>query len=281
MRIIKNLSFLRHSSWSILYLLLILYAIITLLPFFMSIVSSFKDLHGLYASALALPHVWHWENYRIAWIQGNFSVYFWNSVYITVLSVTGVLLFGSMASYVLARYAFPGRTALYTYFMAGLVIPFRLAVLPMFVLLRSLHLFDTLGGLILVYIAVDLSFAIFILTNYFRQIPKEVEEAAVVDGAGPFRIYFQIMLPLVRPALATVGIVVFVWVWNDFFLPLVFLQSSGKSTLILGLFQFFGRHLNEWQYVLAGANITLLPVLLLYLFASQQFIEGLTTGIRK
>jgi raffinose/stachyose/melibiose transport system permease protein len=280
MGVMKNLPF-RGSSRAVLYILLVLYAIITLFPFFISIIASFKDLHGLYASALALPHVWHWENYRIAWIQGNFSVYFRNSVYITVLSITGVLLFGSMASYVLARYVFPGRVALYTYFMAGLVIPFRLAVLPMFVLLRSLHLFDTLGGLILVYIAVDLSFAIFILTSYFRSIPQEVEEAAVVDGAGPFRIYFQIMLPLVRPALATVGIVVFVWVWNDFFMPLVFLQSSEKSTLILGLFSFFGRHLNEWQYVLAGVNITLLPVLLLYLFASQQFIEGLTTGIRK
>lgn len=281
MGVMKNLPFLRGSSRSILYLLLILYAIITLFPFFMSIISSLKDLNGLYRSALAFPHVWHWENYRVAWVQGNFSVYFRNSVYVTVLSITGVLLFGSMASYVLARYAFPGRTALSLYFMAGLVIPFRLAVLPVFVLLRSLHLFNTLGGLILVYIAVDLSFAIFILTSYFRSIPQELEEAAVIDGAGPFRIYFQIMLPLVRPALATVGIVVFVWVWNDFFLPLVFLQSSEKSTLILGLFRFFGRHLNEWQYVLAGANITLLPVLLLYLFASQQFIEGLTTGMRK
>ncbi len=281
MDIIKNLPFLRSSSKIILYILLVLYAIITLFPFLISIISSLKDLHGLYASALAFPHTWHWENYRIAWIQGNFSIYFRNSVYITVLSITGVLLFGSMASYVLARYIFPGRTVLMIYFMTGLVIPFRLAVLPVFVLLRSLHLFNTLGGLILVYIAADLSFAVFILTNYFRAIPQEMEEAAVVDGAGPFRIYFQIMLPLVRPALATVGIVVFVWVWNDFFLPLVFLQSSDKSTLILGLFRFFGRHLNEWQYVLAGANITLLPVLLLYLFASQQFIEGLTTGIRK
>ena len=280
MGIIKKLPF-RGSSRAVLYILLVLYAIITLFPFFISIIASFKDLHGLYANALALPQVWHWENYRIAWIQGNFSVYFRNSVYVTVLSVIGVLVFGSTASYVLARYGFPGRTALYMYFMAGLVIPFRLAVLPMFVLLRSLHLFDTLGGLILVYIAVDLSFAIFILTSYFRSIPQEVEEAAVMDGAGPFRIYLQIMLPLVRPALATVGIVVFVWVWNDFFIPLVFLQTSEKYTLVLGLFRFFGQHLNEWQYVLAGANITLLPVILLYLFASGQFIEGLTAGVRK
>ncbi|RLE29307.1 carbohydrate ABC transporter permease [Candidatus Acetothermia bacterium] len=272
---------LRAGSRAMIYSLLVLYAAITLFPFFLSLVSSFKDLRELYASALALPGVWRWENYRIAWIQGNFSLYFKNSVYVTGLSIVGVLLIGSMASYILARYAFPGRTALSVYFLAGLVIPFRLAVLPVFVLLRSLHLFDTLGGLILVYIAADLSFAIFILTNYFRSIPREIEEAAVVDGAGPFRIYFRIMLPLVRPALATVGIVVFVWVWNDFFLPLVFLQTSEKYTLILGLFRFFGRHLNEWQYVLAGANITLLPVILLYLFASGQFIEGLTAGVRK
>lgn len=269
------------GSRMVLYGLLVVYAAITLFPFFLSLVSSFKELRELYRSALAFPEVWRWENYRVAWIQGNFSLYFRNSLYVTVFSIAGVLLFGSMASYVLARYVFPGRNALSLYFLAGLVIPFRLAVLPVFVLLRSLHLFDTLGGLILVYIAADLSFAIFILTNYFRSIPRELEEAAVVDGAGTFRIYFQIMLPLVRPALATVGIVVFVWVWNDFFLPLVFLQTQEKYTLVLGLFRFFGQHLNEWQYVLAGANITLVPVILLYLFASQQFIEGLTMGIRK
>jgi raffinose/stachyose/melibiose transport system permease protein len=264
-----------------LYFLLALYAAITLFPFVLSFISSFKDLRELYASALALPQVWHWENYKMAWIQGNFSRYFTNSLYVTVLSIVGVLLLGSMASYVLSRYTFPGRSALTIYFLTGLVIPFRLAVLPVFVLLRSLHLFDTLGGLVLVYIAADLSFAIFILTGYFQTIPKEVEEAAMIDGAGPFRIYFRIMLPLVRPALATVGIVVFVWVWNDFFMPLVFLQTSDKYTLVLGLFRFFGQHINEWQYVLAGANITLLPVIILYLFASQQFIEGLTAGVRK
>jgi|Deesub1362A_J573_1020465.scaffolds.fasta_scaffold02722_5 raffinose/stachyose/melibiose transport system permease protein len=272
---------LHGGSRGLLYFLLILYAAVTLFPFFLSVVSSFKELQELYASALTFPAVWQWENYRIAWVEGDFSLYFRNSVYVTGLAIVGVLLFGSMASYVLARYVFPGRTALSAFFLAGLVIPFRLAVLPVFVLLRSVGLFDTLGGLILVYIAADLSFAIFILTNYFRSIPRELEEAAVVDGAGPFRIYFQIMLPLVRPALATVGIVVFVWVWNDFFLPLVFIQTAGKSTLVLGLFRFFGRHLYEWHYVLAGANITLLPVLMLYLFASRQFIEGLTVGVRK
>lgn len=269
------------SSKFVLYLLLILYAALTLFPFVLSLLSSFKDLPELYRSALALPGAWRWENYRIAWVQGNFALYFQNSVYVTVLSILGVLLFGSMVSYVLARHVFPGRDFLSVYFLMGLVIPFRLAVLPVFVLLRSLRLFDTLGGLILVYIAADLSFAVFILTNYFRSIPRELEEAAVIDGAGPFRIYFQIMLPLVRPALATVGIVVFVWVWNDFFLPLVFLQTQQKYTLVLGLFRFFGQHLYEWQYVLAGANITMLPVILLYLLASGQFIEGLTAGVRK
>jgi len=280
MEMVKNLPF-RGSSRAILYLLLILFAVITLFPVFICIVSSFKDVYGLHTSAIAFPSVWHWENYRTAWTEGRFALYFKNSVLVTGLSVVGVLLLGSLAAYVLARHVFPGRATLYMYFMAGLVIPFRLSVIPMFVLTRSLHLLDTLGGLILIYIAVDLSFPIFILTAYFRQISRDVEEAALIDGAGPLRIYFQIMLPLVRPALATVAVVVFVWVWNDFFLPLVFLQSSEKSTLVLGLFRFFSRHLTEWQYILAGANIIMLPVILLYLFASRQFIEGLTGGIAK
>jgi raffinose/stachyose/melibiose transport system permease protein len=258
-----------------------LYASLSLFPFIVGFIGSFKDSQGLYASALALPKVWHWDNYSTAWTQGMFGVYLKNSVFVTGLSLVGVLLFGSMASYVLARYTFKGRGALSMYFLAGLVLPFRLAILPVFILLRSLHLFDTLWGLVFVYIAADLPFAIFILTNYFQSIPKEIEEAAIVDGAGPFRIYLQIMLPLVRPALATVGVVIFVWVWNDFFLPLVFIQTPAHNTLILGLFNFFGRHLVEWQYVLAGANITFMPVLLAYMFASRQFIEGLTTGIGK
>lgn len=264
-----------------LYSILILYASLSLFPFIVGFIGSFKDSQGLYASALALPKVWHWDNYSTAWTQGMFGVYLKNSVFVTGLSLVGVLLFGSMASYVLARYTFKGRGALSMYFLAGLVLPFRLAILPVFILLRSLHLFDTLWGLVFVYIAADLPFAIFILTNYFQSIPKEIEEAAIVDGAGPFRIYLQIMLPLVRPALATVGVVIFVWVWNDFFLPLVFIQTPAHNTLILGLFNFFGRHLVEWQYVLAGANITFMPVLLAYMFASRQFIEGLTTGIGK
>ena len=281
----KNLKTGNRPRWvctrALLYLILILYACLSLFPFIISFIGSFKDSQELYASALALPKVWHWDNYTTAWTQGMFGVYFKNSVFVTGLTLVGVLLFGSMASYVLARYKFKGRGALSMYFLAGLVLPFRLAILPVFVLLRSLHLFDTLWGLILVYIAADLPFAIFILTNYFQSIPKEVEEAAIADGAGPFRIYLQIMLPLVRPALATVGIVVFVWTWNDFFLPLVFIQTPARNTLTLGLFNFFGRYLVQWQYVLAGCNITFIPVLLAYMFASRQFIEGLTTGIGK
>ena len=274
-------SFLGLSFRGILYLILIAYAGLTILPFFLSVISSLKNGLELYESAFAFHHVWHWENYRVAWINANFALYFRNSLIVTGFSVAGILLFGSMASYVLARYVFPAHTALNMYFLAGLVLPPRLSILPVFTLMRSLHLYDTLWALILVYIAGDLPFAIFILTNYFRQLPRELEEAAVIDGAGPFRIYLQIMLPLIRPALATVGVVVLIWVWNDFFTPLVLLRSPERFTLVIGLFHFVGVYTSQWQYILAGANITMIPVLLAYLFASRQFVEGLTGGITK
>jgi len=271
----------RIGSRALLYVILIAYAVLTIFPFLMSLISSFKSFDELYASALRLPSVWQWENYAMAWEAGEFAQYFQNSVFVTVISIVGLLVLGSMAAYALSRYEFRGRRIIQTYFLAGLVLPFRLAVIPVFILLRDLGLLDSLWGLILIYIAADLPFAIFILTNYFRTLPIEVEEAAVMDGAGPFRIYAQILVPMLRPALATVGVVVFIWVWNDTFVPLVFIQSSEKFTLMLGLTNFFGRYLRQWHYILAGSMITLMPVVICYLFASRQFIEGLTTGVRK
>ena len=167
------------------------------------------------------------------------------------------------------------------YFLAGLMLPIRLGILPLFFLMRDLGLLNTPWSLILIYAASGLPFTIFVLANFFETLPKELEEAARLDGAGEFRIYAQVMLPLVRPALATVAIFNFIPWWNDFFFPLIFIRAERFKTLPLGLFSFFGEHQNDWALLFSGLTITALPLLLLYLLASKQIIEGLTSGALK
>lgn len=271
----------RRHKRVFLYILLIAYGLITLYPLLQGVFTSFKSLNEIYQGALTPPSTMHWHNYVEAWTRGGFGVCFWNTIIVTVLSVAGTVFFSSMAGYVLARHVFWGDNALLMYFLAGLMLPYRLAIIPLFVLLRDLHLLDNLFGLACAYIGSSIPFSVFIFSNYFRYLPKEIEEAAIIDGASVFRIYLQVLLPLVRPALATVATVVFVWVWNDVFLPLVLIQSPEKRTLMLGLNAFFGRYLNEWNLILAGANITLIPVIFFYIFASRQFIEGLVLGARR
>lgn len=271
----------RNGSRTLLYSVLSLYAAFSLFPLFQALLSSLKSSTGIYSGALVWPAKLHWGNYATAWVQGNFSTYFKNSLFVVFLSVAGILAFSSMAAYVLARHSFRGNTFLLLYFLVGLMLPFRLVALPVFVLLRQLHLLNTLWGLVCVYISAAEPFSIFILVNYFKSIPKAIEEAAIIDGAGPFRIYAQILLPLIQPALVTVAVVNFAWVWNDFFTPLILIQSPERQTLMLGLNAFFGRYLTQWNYVLAATNITLGPILLFYAFASRRFIKGLTWGAGK
>ena len=262
-------------------LLFVGYGFIVIYPIFLMVLSSFKSTREIFRSPFALPGSWTLANYIEAWNRGNFSTYFVNSVFVTAAALVLVLVFGSLAAYPLGRYAFRGRNWLMMYFLAGLMLPVRLGILPLFFLMRSLGLLNTPWSLILVYAASGLPFTIFVLANFFETLPKELEEAARLDGASEFRIYWGVMLPLVRPALATVAIFNFIPWWNDFFFPLIFIRAERYKTLPLGLFSFFGEHQNDWALLFAGLTITALPLLLLYLLASKQIIKGLTSGALK
>ncbi len=264
-----------------IYAILIGYSFVVVYPVFLMVLSSFKTSREIFRSPFALPESWSLANYVEAWTRGNFSTYFGNSVLVTAASLMLVLLLGSLAAYPLGRYAFRGRTWLTMYFLSGLMLPIKLGILPLFFLMRSLGLYDTPLALIAVYAASGLPFTIFVLANFFETLPRELEEAARLDGASEFRIFWQVMLPLVRPALATVAIFNFIPWWNDFFFPLIFIRSDRFKTLPLGLFSFFGEHQNDWALLFSGLTITALPVLIVYLFASRQIIKGLTSGALK
>lgn len=261
---------------------LLSYAAVVVYPLLLTISSSLKTTGQIFEEPLALiPTDPRFANYSEAWRQANFGTYFKNSLFVGVVSVALILFIGSMAAYVLARYQFRGNTLIYLLFLAGFMIPIRLAIVPLFVLMRDLRLLDTLWSLVCVYVAGGMPFAIFLMVTFFRRIPRELEDAARVDGASAFGIYARIMVPLLRPVLATVGLFEFLHVWNDFFFPLIFIRSESNRTIPLGISVFFGEYSNDWGLLFAALSISLVPVIVLFLFMSKQFIAGLTAGAVK
>ncbi len=261
--------------------LLIVYAAVVLIPMFIVVTNTMRPTREIYREPIGLPSTINFDSYVTAWGEANFSLYFVNSMVITVSSVTLATAAASLAGYILGRYDFRGSRFFSSFFVAGLTLPFRLAIVPLFLLLNSLGLIDNRIGLILVYAATGIPFSVFILSAFFRQLPQELSEAARIDGANEFVIFSRVMLPLVRPALATVAIFQFVPLWNDFFFPLILLRSTDKWTLPVGMTRFFGEFQTDWSTLFAGLVITTLPLVVLFLSATEQIISGLTAGVRK
>ena len=185
------------------------------------------------------------------------------------------------AAYALGRFAFRARGVLTAYFLSGLMLPIRLGILPIFYLLGDFHMIDSRLGLILVYAASGVPFSVFILAAFFRGLPGEIEEAARIDGAGDFRIFASVMVPLVRPAIATVVVFRFVPLWTDFFFPLVLMRTTNKYTLPVGLTQFFGEFQTNWSALFAGLVIATVPLVVLFVIATKQIVAGLTAGMSR
>ena len=257
------------------------YAVIVLIPLLLVISNALRPTREIFKNPIGLPSSPSFNSFAKAWEQANFNTYFFNSLFITVAAVVLATAVAALAGYMLGRYKFTGSRFLTAYFLAGLMLPFRLAIVPLFLLLNNMGLIDNRLGLILVYAATGIPFSIFILSSFFRQLPQELSEAARIDGAGEFTIFGRIMLPLVRSALATVVVFQFVPLWNDFFFPLVLLRSTDKWTLPVGMTRFFGEFQADWSTLFAGLIITTLPLIIIFLLATKQIIAGLTAGIGK
>lgn len=255
------------------------YAAVALFPLLLMVYNSLRPTAAVFAAPLGLPQDLSLDSYLRAWQEASFGTYFRNSVVVTVSAVALGTAVSVLAAYPLGRYQFTGSRLLTLYFLSGLMLPFRLSILPIFYLLASFGLIDSHLGLVLVYAASGVPFSVFILTAFFRQLPAELEEAARMDGAGEYQIFGRVMLPLVRPAVATVIVFQFVPLWNDFFFPLVLLRSPGKATLPVGLTTFFGQFQTDWATLFAGLVITTIPLVVLFVVATRQIIAGLTAGI--
>jgi raffinose/stachyose/melibiose transport system permease protein len=262
-------------------LLLSAYAVVAVGPLVFMLLQSFRPSAEIFNDPLGMPTELYLDNYTEAWREARFATYFTNSVLVVVAAVALCTLVSAMAAYPLARYDFRGNGVLTAYFIAGLTLPIELAVVPIFYLLGSFGMVDSRFGLMLVYAATGIPFSVFILAAFFRSLPRDLEEAARLDGAGEFRIFARVMLPLVKPALATVAIFQFVQLWNDFFFPLVLLRSTDKYTLPVGLTNFFGEYQTNWGAVFAGLTITTLPLVVLFLFLTRHIVSGLVAGMGK
>ncbi len=258
-----------------LYVLLIAY------PLWNMIISSFKTNRAILTTPFSLPEKISFSNFKTVWIDRGFSHYFFNSVLYTVISMAVVLLFGSMASYGISRYTYKMNTLIYMLFLSGIMLPLKAAIIPLFLLIKTLGLINNPFSVILIFIAMALPSTVFILAGFMKGIPLELEYAAKIDGCNDFQIYQKIVMPMVAPAIALVTIYNSVPIWNDFFFPLVFLQSDKVKTLPVGLSSFFGQFSTNWSLLFTGLSIAILPMLILYLFMSKYFIKGMTAGAVK
>jgi raffinose/stachyose/melibiose transport system permease protein len=220
-------------------------------------------------------------NFLKIWNETNFLRYLLNSFVVTGASMVLILTLGTMAAYALGRYAFTGSNFILMFFLAGLTLPLKLAIIPLFMLMRDLSILNNQLSLIFVYTAMGLPTTVFIMTGFIRSLPSELEDAARMDGASEARIMWSIMLPLVRPAMVIAGIQNVVPIWNDFFFPLVFIQNDDLKTLPQGLTNFMGEYTTDWGVLFSGLTLSAAPIIIIYIVLSKQFIAGMTSGAVK
>lgn len=270
-------------STAAVHAILLAYTVIALFPIVLVLFNAFKSRKAIFSQPLAPPlsDTFSLIGFDTVLTRSDFGLYFGNSLTVTLATLFLVVFLGAMAAWALSEYSFKGNAVLALYLAVGIMIPIRLGTVSILRLIVSLDLINTLAALILVYTAMGLPLSIFILSEFMRQIPKELKDSARCDGVGEYRIFFRIILPLVRPALATVAVFTMVPIWNDLWFPLILAPGDSTRTITLGVQQFVGQYVTDWNAVLASLTLAIIPVLVLYAFFSRQLIAGLTQGAVK
>jgi raffinose/stachyose/melibiose transport system permease protein len=262
---------------------LIAYTCLAIAPILLVVMNSFKSRNAIFGAPLAPPTIETFSlvGYNKALGAAHVGWYFFNSVVVTLVSMGLVLLLGAMAAWALTEYKFRGSTLLALFLSIGVMVPIRLGSIAILTMMRGAHLNDTLVALILVYIAQGLPLSIFILSEFIEQIPKDLRDAARCDGVPETRIFFEVIAPLLRPAIATVAVFTIVPIWNDLWFPLILTSSDTTHTITLGVQQFLGQYVTDWNAVLAALSLAIVPVVIIYVIFSRQLISGLTAGAVK
>lgn len=260
------------------YAVMILVSAVVLIPIVLVILGSFKTVPEFFTTPYGLPQAFDVFNYDKAWNTANLQRATLNSLIATSLGVFFSTILACLASYGLARFAFRGNSWIRLAFVGGLVVPVQLIIIPIFVIMRQTDLLGSIWSLVLVYSVLGIPLGVLVMVGFFRALPRDLEEAARIDGASHFQIFSRIMLPLTRPALAAVIILNGVWMWNDFFLGLILLTKEDAYTLPVAIMAFRGSYSTEWGLIFASVIISVTPVLIAYVLLSRQFIAGLTAG---
>jgi len=263
------------------YSILIFFALINIYPIFWMVMNSFKTENQIAINSFSLPESLNLSNYISAWNAVSLGRSFMNSFIVAGISVIITVSVGSLAAYFISRFEFPGKKLIYSFFIFGLLVPIHGTLVPIFILMRNIGLVNTRISLILPYVAFNLPLTIFILSSFMKSLPKAVEEAAIVDGAGYLRIFWSIILPMTRPALATVGILNFVYNWNEFSFALVLINDSKLMTLPLSLSLFSGQFSTDYGMQMAGLSMALVPIIAIYLLMEDQLVKGMSAGAVK
>ena len=262
---------------------LLAYAALALFPIALILVNSVKSRSAIFADPLALPtlETWSLVGFEKVFAATQFLRYFANSAIVTVASLVLIVWFGAMAAWALSEYDFKGRRWISVFIAMGIMIPIRLGTVAILQWVVTLGLINTLTALVLVYTAQGLPLAVMILSEFIRQVPGELKDAARCDGVGEVTIFFQVILPLIRPAIATVAVFTMIPAWNDLWFPLILAPGDDTKTVTLGVQQFIGQYVTDWNSVLAALSLAVVPMLLLYALFSRQLIRGLTSGAVK
>ena len=272
----------RLSSTAI-HMVLIAYSLLALFPLALIIINSFKSKKAIFRDPTGLPlgDSFSSKGYASVLTNSDFPLYFGNSLTVTCISLVLILLLGAMAAHALSEYRFRGDSLIGLYLILGIMVPIRLGTVALLQLIVDLGLANTLTALILVYTAQGLPIAIFIFTEFLRSVSKEIKDSARIDGLSEYRIFFEVVIPLVRPVIATVAVFSMIPIWNDLWFPLILSPGEETRTVTLGVQQFIGQYTVNWGAVLAALSVAILPVLVLYIIFSKQLIRGITTGAVK
>ncbi|MFA1625066.1 carbohydrate ABC transporter permease [Rhizobium mongolense] len=267
----------------LVHLALIGYTLVAVFPVFLTIINSFKDRNAIFRSPLQVPtpSTFSLVGYQTVLGQGDFATYFQNSLIVTVVSIFFVLLFGAMAAFALSEYRFRGNTLMGLYLAIGIMIPIRLGTVAILQGMVAAGLVNTLTALVLVYTAQGIPLAIFILSEFMRTVSDDLKNAGRIDGLSEYAIFFRLVLPLVRPAMATVAVFTMIPIWNDLWFPLILAPAESTKTVTLGSQIFIGQFVTNWNAVLAALSLAILPILVLYVIFSRQLIRGITSGAVK
>src|SRR5919204_4774359 len=270
----------RRALRAATYLLLVALAVAVIYPLLWMVLSGFKTNAELFGSAWGLPRQLRWGNFATAWSQGVVR-YLFNSVLVTAVSIVGVVVFSAWAAYGLTRVRIPLAGPITPVILGGLMVAPTVALVPLFQLLNSLHLYNTLVGLIILYIAFRIPFSLFLIRAYMFTLPNEVEEAARVDGASSWQIFWHVVFPMSRPVLVSAALLQAIFAWNEFPFALVFINSANLKTLPVGLLDMQSRLLTNWPVMFAALTLAALPMIIAFLIGQRQFIRGLAEGFGK